>query len=485
MAKKDAVVTIDSLDSQTASVTEKGIPLSGSKRPPLGYRRTTDGFGHELEKDHLGPVQTFLSKLMENEIGRYLLYIIPVAALLAIPVALFSTIFIHVTLDGHTPVAGMFVWIELCWVWLWVSKILATIIPVLYQSICGFLTTGLRKYTLVLRAIKTPLSIFLWSVLCMASYSEVYAFNRAYHDQHRGQMQWLSVFHRVLKVSVGMAAIWLAEKILVELVSVAYYSRQYHDDIKALKKTSRAIDLLYDASRRIFPDHHPFVVEEDYDIHDADNLRTVLRKRAADEKTLRMMSDLRLNVEKVTSAFGQVARDITGQEVMKPTSTHAIVEQALDRRAGAEALARRIFKSLCPAGSEVITAQDICRELGAGKEREAQWVFAQLDRDQNGDVSRDEMLFLVTNTSQKRKNMWKSACDVKDAIKILDRVLSFIVFLIVCVFYTAVFSTFLQKNGFAVFTAVSGSAFALSTTVSSSGPQDFATVTLPDCMTIT
>lgn len=232
-----------------------------------------------------------------------------------------------------------------------------------------------------------------------------------------------------------MAALWLAEKIVVQLISVQYHARQHHDKIKEIKKTSRAIDLLYETSRRIFPDHHPYVIEEDSDIHDSDSVRKVLRQHSADERTLRMMSDLRWTVDKVATAFGRVARDITGQEVMKPTATHAIVEQALERQAGAEALARRIFKSLCPAGAEAISEDDLVRQLGSGRETEARWVFVQLDGDNNGDVNLDEMLRLITGISRKRKDMWKSACDIRDAIKILDAILSFVVFAIVVLFY--------------------------------------------------
>lgn len=186
MSKQDTVVTIEESIPKRILVTEKEVPSDGSStRPRLGRRRTTDGFGNDVESDHLNPIASFFSRLMENDIARYAIYIIPVASILAIPVALFSTVSLHVTLDGHTPALGMCIWIESCWAFLWISKILATIIPAVFGFICSLVKPGLRKYTLILEAVTTPLTIFIWTILCMASYPEVYAFNKHYHQLHQ------------------------------------------------------------------------------------------------------------------------------------------------------------------------------------------------------------------------------------------------------------------------------------------------------------
>lgn len=242
-------------------------------------------------------------------------------------------------------------------------------------------------------------------------------------------------FHKVLKVSTGMSALWLAEKMLVQLISVNYHAKAHHDKILDIKKTSRAIDLLYEASLRRFPDYHPALAEEDIDIHDTSNVQKLLREKKSAHTTRRFFGGLRWTADKVTTAFGQIASDITGQDVLKPTATHAVVEGALERRAGSEAMARRIFKSLCPNGADAITEQDLVDELGSDRQSEARWIFSQLDRDGNGDVSLDEMILLICGIARSRKDMWKSSCDIKDAVKILDSVLSFIVFVIVCLFY--------------------------------------------------
>jgi hypothetical protein len=480
------------LNKSAVAVDEKEIRTPYSlPKPSTAQRQNTDDFGRQMEKDAQPPLARFISDLMDNEIVRYTLYIIPVAIIIAIPLTLYCTIWkthawsasvpasttvitagsnttlkggniINGTFTGGTFVnghlvngtvtggvvqaetlvklhkKGMLVWVELCWAFLWIAKILATLLPSIFGFVSGMVTTGLRKYALVLKAVKTPLSIFIWAILCIASYNIIYIFDRETHSKFNGTnnpIKGMVIFHKVLKVSTGMSALWLAEKMIVQLISVNYHATAHRDKIKDIKKTSTAVDLLYEASLRRYPDYHKDFVEEDMDIHDTDNVQKLLREKAADQRTRRFFGELRWTADKVTTAFGRIASDITGQEVLKPTATHAVVEGALERSVGSEAMARRIFKALCPPHADSITEQDLVDELGVGREAEAHWVFSQLDRDGNGDVSLEEIILLVCGIARNRKDMWKSSCDIKDAVKILDHVLSFIVFIIVVLFY--------------------------------------------------
>jgi hypothetical protein len=484
--------SMPTVDQKMINVNEKEIraPYSGAKRHKSGPRTTTDDFGRQMDKEAEPPLAKFFSNLMDNDIVRYTLYIFPVAIILGIPLALFCTIwadkswtakgvasvaitvgsnstlksgsvingtftagtiingrFVNGTVTGGVVQAttvvelhkkGILLWLELCWAFLWIAKIIATLIPAVFGFISGMVTTGLRKYALVLKAVKTPLSIFIWAILCIASYDIIYVFDRKNHSKFSGAnnpMKGMVTFHKVLKVSTGMAALWLAEKMIVQLISVNYHAKAHHDKILDIKKTSKAIDLLYEASLRRFHDYHPDFVDEDIDIHDTSNVQKLLREKKTDHKIRKCFGSLRWTADKVTTAFGQIASDITGQDVLKPTATHAVVEGALDRKAGSEAMARRIFKSLCPRDADAITEQDLVDELGVDRTSEAHWIFSQLDRDGNGDVSLDEMILLICGIARNRKDMWKSSCDIKDAVKILDSVLSFIVFVIVCLFY--------------------------------------------------
>jgi hypothetical protein len=457
------------MEKKMMNVNEKEIraPYSGMKRPATGPRTTTNEFGRQMDKEAEPPLARFFSELMDNDIVRYTLYIFPVALALGIPLALFCTIWadkswtakavasstvlvagtnttlkggnlINGTFTGGTIVNGALVngtatggvvqftqvvelhkkgillWLELCWAFLWIAKIIATIIPAVFGFLSGMVTTGLRKYALVLKAVRTPLSIFIWAVLCIASYNIIYVFeDKKIHQKYSGNnnpMGGMVTFHKVLKVSTGMAALWLAEKMLVQLISVNYHAKAHADKIQDIKKTSKAIDLLYEASLRRFHDYHPDLVDEDILIHDTSGVQKLLGQKDTAPTTRRFFGRLRWTANKVTSAFGQIASDITGQDVLNPTATHSVVEGALERKAGAEAMARRIFKSLCPPDADAITEQDMVDEFGVDRASEARWIFSQLDRDGNGDVSLDEMILLICGIARRRKDLWKSSC---------------------------------------------------------------------------
>lgn len=422
------------IDKTMTNFNKKEIraPYSGLKRPSPGPRTTTDDFGRQMEREAEPPLAKFFSDLFANDIARYTFYIFPVAAALAIPLALFCTVWkdaswtaiavasstvlvagtnttlkgvnlINGTFTGGTVIKrllvngtatggivqttqvvelhkkGILLWLELCWAFLWIAKIIATLIPAIFGFFSGMVTTGLRKYALVLKAVRTPLSIFIWAILCIASYNLIYVFeNQKIHNTYSGAknpMKGMVTFYKVLKVSTGMAALWLAENLLVQLISVNYHAKASHDKIVEIKKTSKAVELLYEVSLRRYHDYHHDLVDEDIDIHDTSNIQKALRRDETSKTTRRFFGRLRWTANRVTTAFGQVASNITGTDVLKPTATHAVVEGALEQKSGAEAMARRIFKSLCPVNAVAITESDLVDELGVDRESEAHWIF--------------------------------------------------------------------------------------------------------------
>jgi small-conductance mechanosensitive channel len=426
-------------------------PLIQPTRRPLSIS--------EDEDDRLTPTGKALYRILENPIFRYCIYIIPVGALLAIPLALFATKHRHDVRPGGMPLVGLFAYIEIMWVSLWVSKLIAAALPTLFQGICGIISTGIRKYALVLRAVEIPMSIFIWTVMALCWFPIVHAFDDV------KDVEWMTIFNKVIRASIASSAIVLGEKILMQLISVNYHSQQFRDKIKDIKATVRAIDLLYESSLRQIPDRSEETLDEDYDIHDTTNVQQMLKENAADRSTRRIFGGLHFFGQKLVSALGYMASDLTGSQILRPTATHAIVDAALERRAGAEALARRIFKCLVAEGRKAICPNVLAEVFGFGSEKEAAWIFAQLDRDGNGNVSMEEMVMLVTGISRQRKDIWKSACNIRDAIRTLDRVISVIVLAIVIMIYSSFFSNFVGENLKTIITLLSASAFSFGQTV--------------------
>ena len=105
-------------------------------------------------------------------ITRYFLYVLPLAALLAIPIIIGATAAPNAKIGG-VRIVWFFTWIEVVWLSLWISKIVAHFLPIIFQFLCGIVSSGTRKYALILSALEIPLSLVGWSVASLASFIPV------------------------------------------------------------------------------------------------------------------------------------------------------------------------------------------------------------------------------------------------------------------------------------------------------------------------
>ncbi|TKA44815.1 hypothetical protein B0A55_13556, partial [Friedmanniomyces simplex] len=157
---------------------------------------------------------------------------------------------------------------------------------------------------------------------------------------------------------------------------------------------------------------------------------------------MRVLQDIGRVGDKLTSAFGNVAHEITGKQIFDPNSSHSIVVEALERPRSAEALAKRVWMSFVVEGREALYQEDLMDVLGSDRRNEAEEAFAALDRDGNGDISLDEMIMVVTEYGRDRKAIATSMHDVDQAINVLDNLFSAVVFIAVVLTFVA----FLNKS---------------------------------------
>jgi hypothetical protein len=230
----------------------------------------------------------------------------------------------------------------------------------------------------------------------------------------------------------------LAERVLIQLISINYHRKQFDGKIKDSKRNIKLLSLLYEASAALFPAYCPEFAEEDYLIQDPLQIGMGSKKGTAHARSgsttpMRLLQDVGRFGDKVTSAFGHVAHEITGKKVFNPNSAHSIVIGALEKNRSAEALAKRLWMSFVVEGKNELSQEDIVEVLGDERHVEAEECFSALDRDGNGDISLDEMILTVTEFGRERKSIATSMHDVDQAINVLDRLLSTVVF-IVCIF---------------------------------------------------
>lgn len=477
-------VTVESVDSP--------------QRPILGRRKTTsekvaqgepvEKAGYEGEQDGLTKVGDFLWKIHNASIlTRYALYIIPVAALLSIPLVLTATVYTNAAAQGIR-LLGLFIWIEMIWVLLWVCKLCAQIAPVIFQAASGIVSTGIRKYTTVLIALEIPLSLFFWSISAFASSKVICTFNTAEGDsenpkwvlnhlKHSGTFYaydcreheisgrpWPLTLRRVFLAGIIVAAVFLAEKTVVQLISIDYHRKQYDAKIRESKKVIWLLDLLYEASRTLFPEFCREFEEEDESIQ-GNNLAEVRKTMAKTGMGTKVLNNMGRARDKATAAFGAMVSDISGKEVFNTTSAHSIVIEALETERASKALARRLWLSFVGESHEELYKHDLLEVLGEHQSEQVDEIFAALDRDGNGDVSLDEMTALVVNVGKERKNRATSMHEIGQAIAVLDRLLSVVVLVAIAFIYAAFFSPDFSTKITSLWTTFTGLAFAIGGTV--------------------
>lgn len=389
-------------------------------------------------------------------VSRYLVYIIPVAFFLAIPLVVLPVMGKREKIlvgnsgdpnDKENYKAGpslwrLFLWIEVTWCTVWLAKLVAWFIPKLFMFFSGIVSSGTRKYGQVLANLSIPLSLFFWALAVWLTFRNL--FSRSYNDG----VSWVRTLETIQGALFVSSAVFLGEKAIVQIIGVSYHQRSFALRIKESKREIHLLGVLYDASRALFPMYCPEFSEEDMVINDS--LELVLggkhsRGKSGSATPMRLVGDVVGDVGrfggKVTSAFGNIASEITGKKVFNPNSAHSIVLQALEKLRSSEALARRIWMSFVVEGKESLDIDDVFEVLGPAYKKEAEEAFYMIDNDENGDISLDEMIRKVVDIGKERKAIGEGMKDIGQALSAFDKVLLFVVLLIVVFIFLAFFQS--------------------------------------------
>jgi hypothetical protein len=401
------------------------------------------------EKNALNLMGRFYTKVLNYSIvTRYLIYVTPIALLLAIPIILSQTGTIHGRV-GRTNEKRFWIWIEIIWLSFWAMKIVAHFLPRVFEFLIGVVSPGVKKYAQLLRAVEKPLSFVLWMVVNQGTFPALIYYERPENKPEEKAPGWINTMQSVLIALLVCTLIILAERVLIQLISISYHRKQFDDKIKESKANIRMLGVLYDTSRALFPAYCNEFAEEDYLIQDTlldlgfgSKKGSAKKGRSGNKTPMRLLQEVGRDAgrvgDKITSVFGTLAQEITGKKVFDPNSAHSIVLTALERNKSAEALARRIWMSLVVEGKDDLYLEDLVEVMGAGRQEEAEECFTAIDRDGNGDISLEEMILTVTDFARQRKSINSSMHDVDQAINALDGLIMTIA-VIVCIFVFVAF----------------------------------------------
>ncbi|KUJ21627.1 uncharacterized protein LY89DRAFT_704503 [Mollisia scopiformis] len=398
--------------------------------------------GEEISVNGLG---RFYNKVVNfSVVTRYLVYVAPIAMLIAVPIVLFAVLNNEALFAGtNIRVYIFWTWIEIVWLSIWVSKLVSKAIPYVFMFLCGVVSSGTRKYAMILKAVEIPLSLVGWSVTSLVTFTALTSAKL----NHAPTLHWVTVVKQILGPCLIASILYLIEKMLIQLISINYHRRSFEGRIKDSKRSVHLLGLLFEASRTLFPMYCPEFREEDYVISDsievmlANSLGTPGHKRSGSATPMKLIGNIGGGIgrvgDKVTSVFGNIASEITGKQVFNPNSAHSVVVEALEKTRASEALAKRLWMSFVVEGKEALYPEDVEEVLGPARKDEATEAFAALDNDANGDISLDEMIMKVVEISRDRKAISASMRDVGQAIGVLDQVLVAILFVIVIFIFVA------------------------------------------------
>ena len=415
-----------------------------------------DTGGSEDERARLN----FMGRLYYKIIGfsivsRYLVYIIPIALMLAVPLIVLPATghkdrpYLSSLPNPKDPddeenrlkgpsLFKLFLWIEVTWLTAWAAKLVAWFIPKAFMFFSGIVSQGTKKYARVLVNLSIPLSLFFWALAVWITFKNLFG------EARKNGFQWVKTLETILGALFVSSAVFLVEKAIVQLIGVSYHQRSFANRIKDSKRQIHLLGLLYDASRTLFPMYCPEFAEEDYIINDS--IEMMLGGKHARSKSgtvtpMRIIGDVGRIGGKVTSAFGNIASEITGKNVFNPNSAHSIVLEALEKLRTSEALARRIWMSFVVEGRDSLYPEDFAEVLGPAYKKEAEEAFGVIDDDENGDISLDEMVRKVIEMGKERKAIGEGMKDIGQALGAFDKVLLFVVLLIVIFIFLAFFQS--------------------------------------------
>ncbi|KAF5022001.1 hypothetical protein F66182_5958 [Fusarium sp. NRRL 66182] len=419
-------------------------------------RRRRMGDGH-LTRSNTGEEASLnaMGKLYYKIIGfsvvtRYLVYVVPVGLLLAIPLIVLSAIgqkdgipvgsFSNDSGRPGPPLFKIFLWVLIMWLSLWAAKVVAWFLPSIFMFFTGVVSKGTRKYATVLGNLILPFSFFFWA---LASYV---TFKNLWKDEDRGEVfvPWVRTMGRILGGLFVSSAVFLGEKAIVQLIGISYHQRSFANRIKDSKREVHLLGLLFDASRTLFPLHCQEFADEDAIINDS--IEVMLRgkkghKRNGSATPMKLIGEVTKIGDKVTSVFGNLASEITGKQVFNPNSAHSIVLEALEKTKASEAMGRRIWMTFVVENHNSLVLEDFQEVLGPAYKDEAEESFYMIDGDDNGDISLDEMVRKVVEIGTERKAISEGMKDIGQALQAFDKILLVVVLLIVIFVFLAFFQS--------------------------------------------
>nr|VWO97655.1 C6 zinc finger protein [Ganoderma boninense] len=345
---------------------ERGYEQFDTRNASESHLRFADG---DIPKNKLAKLYNYL--LNVSIVTRWILFIIPVLALLWIPGILGLTKFPDARIYG-VKLLFWSIWLTVIWAGWWGALATMMILPKFLRNTFGVVIVGTRKYIDWLEVLHRYAAFFGWSLTIWISYNPL--INGRQQTDNTSSQKTIDTLGKLLFGLMLSAALLFFEKISIQWIAGKFHERSYAERIAEQKFAVRVLVSLYSHSTDT-----PGRSDTLRDPTDTKR-KTMMNPQRIFKKALK---GVRHAATTTTTVLGNVASEIAGTSVLQPNSPQAMVKTALESANKSRLLARRLFYSFTPPGSDRLHVQDIARFFANPDEADA--AFAIFDKDSNGD----------------------------------------------------------------------------------------------------
>ncbi|KAK1091624.1 hypothetical protein LTR48_005925 [Friedmanniomyces endolithicus] len=400
---------VDEFDVATNPIHEKTQVYKPIEHPE-------SGFGKFVKRLH-----------STNWVVRYAAYITPLTLILLIPLLLGALVFKEATV-GSVYLEWFMIWLECVWLTLWAGRILAKCLPWPIGLMSSLFTNNSKKWRDMGKQLELPATLFFWALAVMISFLPTMS-NHTKPPQH-GDQPWMITMNKVL-VSFFVAAILnFIEKIIIQLIAISFHLRTYADRIEINKFQIASLTKLYKFSKEK-------IAMEDYEFEQPSGPASGARTPGM------LVNEAAKTTKEVFTRFGdlagKVAGDFTGKQTTGSTHPHQVILSLTGTTAGAQVLARRLYRTFAREETETVYSDDLKNAFENDEEADA--AFTMFDRDLNGSISMEELEAVCVEIGRERKSITASLKDLDSVVSKLDDVFMFIVLIIVILVFISLIST--------------------------------------------
>jgi len=322
------------------------------------------------------------------------------------------------------------IWLEIVWCSLWVSRMIASIMPPLFKAIARAAgSVNPRKWYDIGRGMELHVSLFAWWLAVLVSFEPIMNNHRAeYRDGAPVSVGWIDVVNKVIIALFVLVALNVVEKILIQWIAAAFHQRTYATRIENHKADVANLVCLFEYSNTsLAPSYSagwPAAATPP-------GARTPLR-------TLQLTA--RTALSKVGVVAKGIGNDFVGRRSVTKDQPKKVAAELLRTQHSCHVMARFIYRALVKPGSETVLAEDMLPAFGDDMER-AEAAFAMFDKDMNGDISVDEFMQVCNEISLEKKAIAASLKDLSSVIQKLDKVFLFVIVVVAIVVFISIIST--------------------------------------------